>query len=96
MPNSKNVVLVTGASRGLGNACTNLLAENNFTVYGASRNPNSEKNQSSEDLFNKIQMDVTDSESVRNGVNQIIEEQGRIDILINNAGIVTAGPIEQT
>ncbi len=96
MPDSKNVVLVTGASRGLGNACANLLAENNFTVYGASRNPNSEKNQSSEDLFNKIQMDVTDSESVQNGVNQIIEEQGRIDILINNAGIVLAGPLEQT
>ena len=96
MPNGKKVVLVTGASRGLGNASANLLAENNYTVYGASRNLKSDKDQSSKDLFNKIKMDVTDSESVRNGVNKIIEEQGRIDILINNAGIVLAGPLEQT
>ena len=96
MPNGKKIVLVTGASRGLGNASANLLAENNYTVYGASRNLKSDKDQSSKDLFNKIKMDVTDSESVRNGVNKIIEEQGRIDILINNAGIVLAGPLEQT
>ncbi len=96
MPNSKNVVLVTGASRGLGNACANLLAENNYTVYGASRNSISTLNQNSADLFHTIKMDITDSESVLAGVNQITEDQGQIDILINNAGIVTAGPIEQT
>ena len=92
----KPVVLITGASRGLGLACARHLADNDYTVYGTSRNPETTPNQKSSDNFHKIQMDVNDSESVRAGIQQIITEQGQIDVLINNAGIVLAGPLEQT
>ncbi len=92
----KPVVLITGASRGLGLACACHLADNDYTVYGTSRNPEITPDQKSSDNFHKIQMDVNDSESVRAGIQQIITEQGQIDVLINNAGIVLAGPLEQT
>jgi short-subunit dehydrogenase len=92
----KPVVLITGASRGLGLACARHLADNDYTVYGTSRNPETTPDQKSSDNFHKIQMDVNDSESVRAGIQQIITEQGQIDVLINNAGIVLAGPLEQT
>lgn len=92
----KPVVLITGASRGLGLACARHLADNDYTVYGTSRNPETIPDKKSSDNFHKIQMDVNDSESVRAGIQQIITEQGQIDVLINNAGIVLAGPLEQT
>jgi short-subunit dehydrogenase len=94
--NSKSVVLITGASRGIGLACARHLANNNCIVYGTSRNPETVPGQKSPDDFHMIQMDVNDSESVRVGIQQIITEQGQIDVLINNAGIVLAGPLEQT
>ncbi|MEE9189912.1 MAG: SDR family NAD(P)-dependent oxidoreductase [Candidatus Neomarinimicrobiota bacterium] len=92
----KRVVLVTGASRGIGRACARHLADNNYIVYGASRNPGTDPDQKSPNNFYSIRMDVNDSESVRVGIRKIISEQGQIDVLINNAGIVVAGSLEQT
>ncbi len=84
------VVLITGASSGIGKACAEHLADNGFIVYGTSRKPLfSEK----ENLFT-LQMDVTDRESVDRGVSKIIEEQGKIDVIMNNAGIGIAGALE--
>ena len=54
------VVLITGASSGIGRACATLLAENGFRVYGTSRNPSGDPS-----TFPMLRMDVTDDHSVR-------------------------------
>ncbi|CAM4097752.1 NADP-dependent 3-hydroxy acid dehydrogenase YdfG [Pedobacter westerhofensis] len=88
----KKVILITGASSGFGLASANALQADGHIVYGASRSIKELKNIS----FIPLEMDVTDDASVNSGVEQIIKEQGKIDVLINNAGIVTAGPAYST
>jgi NAD(P)-dependent dehydrogenase (short-subunit alcohol dehydrogenase family) len=83
------VVLVTGASSGLGRALATALAEKGYKVYGASRNPQGIE------PFIQLRMDVQDDDSVVAAVKEILDKAGRIDILINNAGIGIAGPLEQ-
>jgi NAD(P)-dependent dehydrogenase (short-subunit alcohol dehydrogenase family) len=86
------VILVTGASTGIGKACAHYLGGKGHRVYGASRraSPESAGDQS----FRTIRMDVADSASVLRGVGEILEREGRIDAVFNNAGIHTVGPIE--
>jgi len=86
----KKVVLVTGASSGIGLAIATYLAKNDFTVYGGSRSatPNTD--------FNVVKLDVTVEKSVRSVVNEIISKEGKIDVLVNNAGIGSAGAVEKT
>ena len=86
----KKVVLVTGASSGLGEALATILAQKGYIVYGTSRKPGAESR------FNLVAMDVQDAASVQSAVAQIIAEQGQIDVLINNAGVGIAGPLEVT
>ena len=78
----KKVVLVTGASSGLGEALATILAQKGYIVYGTSRKPGAESR------FTMLAMDVQDDASVQSAVAQIIVEQGQIDVLINNAGII--------
>jgi NAD(P)-dependent dehydrogenase (short-subunit alcohol dehydrogenase family) len=86
----KRVVLVTGASSGIGRACAEFLAVRGYRVYGASRRP------AAGPLVESILMDVRDDASVRDAVAGVIAREGRIDILVNNAGIAIAGAIEDT
>ena len=88
--NVQKVVLITGTSSGIGKAAAELLSKNNYKVYGTSRKV------IKSDIFEMIQMDVTDDNSVSKAINYIVEKEGKIDILINNAGIGIAGPIEDT
>jgi len=88
----KKVILVTGASSGLGLATANALHADGHIVYGASRSINTLENI----LFIPLEMDVTDDDSVNAGVEKIIKDHGHIDVLINNAGIVLAGPLYGT
>ena len=85
-----NVILITGASSGIGKACAEYLAQKGNLVYGTSRKAmvSSHKN-----LF-FLQMDVTNRDSISKGVNKIIEEQGQIDVVINNAGMGILGALE--
>ena len=85
------IALVTGASSGIGRQTAKKLSEQGYTVYGTSR---SEKAQCS--FCTMLQMTLEDEESIRCAVGQIMEEQGRIDVLVNAAGSGIAGAVEET
>lgn len=89
---SSRVALVTGASSGFGKAFATTLAKNGFRVFGTSRKlegPGS-------DGFTMLQLDVTSDESVATCVGNVLEAAGKLDLLVNNAGFVLAGAIEET
>lgn len=89
----KQVILITGASSGIGYETAEALARKGHKVYGAARR--TEKIAPLEALgVTAIRMDVTDEASLQAGVNAILEKEGRIDILINNAGYGSFGAIE--
>ncbi|MFP4250669.1 MAG: SDR family NAD(P)-dependent oxidoreductase [Armatimonadota bacterium] len=81
MPEGK-VVLITGASMGLGHAMAELVAEDGWTVFGTSRSPE----EYAPEGWEMLALDVTDDASVRACVNGVMEQTGRIDALVNNAG----------
>ncbi len=87
------VVLITGASSGIGYMGAKLLAEKGNIVYGAAR-----RVEKIEELVPfgviPVRMDITDESSIRSCVEKIISEQGRIDVLVNNAGYGYYGAIE--
>lgn len=85
------VILITGASSGIGAISAKFLAEKGFKVYGTSRQP-----KENNEVFEMIQLDVLDVKSINKAVTMIIQKEGRLDILINNAGMGITGPIEET
>jgi NAD(P)-dependent dehydrogenase (short-subunit alcohol dehydrogenase family) len=85
------VVLITGASSGIGQTCAELLSARGHTVYGTSRKP-----ASSPAGYRMLEMDVTQEESVRRAVASVLAKEGRIDVVVNNAGHALAGAIEDT
>ena len=87
----KEVVLITGASSGIGKATAEYLASKGYIVYGAARQP-----KETPKTFVLLAMDVRQEDSVRAGVAYILEKEGHIDILINNAGVGITGAIEET
>lgn len=84
----KKVILVTGASSGIGLACANALQSEGHIVYGSSRNLANMKSVS----FKPIELDITDDASVKTAIDAIIKAEGKIDVLVNNAGDGVAGP----
>lgn len=86
------VVLITGASSGIGKSIALYLSEKGFTVYGTSRT----KKEESDLPFTFVALDVLDKNSIDNAVSHILKEERKIDILINNAGMGITGPIEDT
>jgi NAD(P)-dependent dehydrogenase (short-subunit alcohol dehydrogenase family) len=85
------VVLITGGSSGIGKSIGEFLNEKGFIVYGTSRNPENYK----ESKFTILALDVKDEVSIRSTVSTIIEKEGKIDVVINNAGAGITGPIEE-
>ena len=81
------VILVTGTSSGFGLAIRRHLISKGHKVYGSSRTA---------DLSDPyiLAIDVRDAASAQLAIDKVIEREGSIDVLINNAGIVMAGPIE--
>ena len=86
------VILVTGASSGIGNSIETFLQDRGYKVFGTSRNPKNVENFS----FEIIALDVLKVETIEKAVAHIIKKEGRLDVLINNAGMGITGPIEDT
>jgi NAD(P)-dependent dehydrogenase (short-subunit alcohol dehydrogenase family) len=80
------VALVTGASSGIGEATAQRLSKAGYKVYGTSRRGG----QAAQQLFEMLPLDVTRDESVEAAVRQLIQREGRIDLLVNNAGFGVA------
>lgn len=89
----KKVILITGASSGMGKVFAEDLAKEGYIVYGAAR-----RTDLLQELEKKgvktIALDVTNDESMQNCVQQILKQEGKIDVLINNAGYGSYGTIE--
>jgi short-subunit dehydrogenase len=85
----QKVIFVTGASSGLGLAAANAFHAQGHLVYGSSRDIKRLQGVT----FHPIEMDVTDDTSVEVAIEKIIVAEGRIDVLINNAGNTIAGPL---
>ncbi|MCK9413240.1 MAG: SDR family oxidoreductase [Prolixibacteraceae bacterium] len=85
----KKVVLITGISSGFGKETALLLAKAGHTVYGTVR-----KAVGSDPLVKELLMDLTDGKSIKAAIETVLRNEGRIDVLINNAGMHTGGPIE--
>jgi len=86
------VVLITGASSGFGQQTALLLAKHGFKVFGTSRKASGEK----QDGVEMLRLDITSDQSVRDCVSKLVGQAGRIDVLVNNAGQVLTGGLEET
>jgi NAD(P)-dependent dehydrogenase (short-subunit alcohol dehydrogenase family) len=100
-PNNQqlSVAVVTGSSSGIGLATSLALAKNGYVTYATMRNL--AKQDSIQSVAEKehlpvrtVQLDVTDENSVKNAIQSILSESGRIDLLVNNAGYGMTGAFE--
>ena len=85
------VVLITGGSSGIGKSIGEYLHQKGFTVYGTSRNPEKITNS----VFPLVALDVRNASSIQQAVAAVIASCGRIDVVINNAGVGITGPLEE-
>lgn len=85
------VILITGGSSGIGKAIGEYLHQKGYTVFGTSRNPQKVTNS----VFPLLELDVRNVESIKNAVSEVIQKAGRLDIVINNAGVGITGPLEE-
>ena len=97
----KKIAVVTGSSSGIGFETSLLLARNGFYTYATIRSL--DKSSKLVDISNEednnlslevLQLDVTDDKSVKDAINIIADKQGRIDLVVNNAGYGSTGAVE--
>lgn len=88
----RGVALVTGASSGIGLATARALRREGFRVFGTSR----KRTGDNSDGITMLVCDVTDDASVQQAVNEVKSREGRIDLLVNNAGIGLLGGAEES
>ena len=100
MTQSKQIVLITGGTDGLGKAAALLLGRKGYLVYSAGRS--ARKREELERLAHEehlgirtLEMDVCDNASVQIGVELVLEQAGGIDVLINNAGVGYMAVVEE-
>src|ERR1041384_1943632 len=87
-----NVALVTGVSSGIGNATARALVARGYRVFGTARSKTSIVPAQVE----RVLLDVRAGESIERGVAEVLAKAGRIDVLVNNAGVGVVGAIEET
>ena len=85
------VVLITGASSGMGKLTAEFLSDNGYTVYAGTRDVNAINNDSS---LKSIYIDVTKTDTINSAVETIIKNEGKIDVLVNNAGYGLLATVE--
>jgi len=90
----KKVILITGASSGMGKVFARDLAKEGHIVYGAARRVDM-LNELNKVGVKTISLDVTDDQSMQNCVTEILQKEGRIDVLVNNAGYGSYGTLEE-
>jgi short-subunit dehydrogenase len=90
MSEAQRVVLVTGASSGIGACCAAYLSKTGYRVYGGSRGAVTATG------VEALTLDVADDASVTRAIETIVAREGRLDVLVNNAGFGIAGAIEDT
>src|SRR5580704_2115781 len=90
----QKVVLITGATSGIGQACANHLSGRGWRVFGTRRGSSSASANGTP--FEMITMDVDNDASVQAGVETLLSKVGRLDAVVNNAGFSLMGPIEHT
>src|SRR5437660_3139052 len=86
-----NVALVTGVSSGIGRATAELLAQHGFRVFGTMRRPG----ENAPSGVEVLPLDVREDASVRSCVDRVLGAAGRIDLLVNNAGVALYGALEE-
>jgi len=93
----EQVAIFTGAARGIGLAATKLLLSDGVKVVMVNNDHEALK-KAAEDVSNAVAItcDVSEPDKVDQVISTTIEQMGRIDCLINNAGVADFGPIEQT
>ncbi len=94
-PVRPRVVLVTGASSGIGKACAEHLRAKGYRAYGTSRHAPPAAAEGA-GLPRLIPLDVTSDESVAAAIRLILDREGRLDVVVNNAGFGIAGAVEET
>lgn len=87
-------VLITGASAGIGFECAKTFMENGWNVAATMRNPDACPDILMNENVFVTRMDVTDTGSIKNAVEEVIQKFGQIDVLINNAGYYSIGVVE--
>ena len=98
---NQKIAVVTGSSSGIGLETALHLAKNGFKTYATMRNTNKsdeikQRSQSENLPIEILQLDVTDDASVTNAINSIVEKEGQINVLVNNAGYAILGSVEDT
>jgi len=90
MPANPKVIIITGASSGIGKTCAEHLQQRGHKVYSCSRS-------TADDLpAGKISLDVDDDDSVNLAIKKVFDKEGRIDVVVNCAGFGIAGAVEDT
>jgi len=89
-----NIVLITGASSGIGRATAELFLARGWSVAATARRPESLEDLARSERALVVRLDVTDAGSITDAIIQAQNRFGGIDVLVNNAGVGLAGPIE--
>ena len=102
--NTNKVVLVTGTTSGFGRLISETLARKGYQVYASMRHSTGKNQAAAEHLvslardealdLHVIDLDVTDDSSIQQAVAKIVTDSGRLDVVVNNAGVVARGPLE--
>ena len=87
----QKVILITGASSGIGKSIGDFLHDNGFKVYGTSRNPDNYPKSK----FTLLALDVRNPQTIKQAIDKILLESKKLDIVINNAGVGITGPLEE-
>lgn len=95
MSATQPVVLVSGAGRGLGRAICEVFHANGYRVVASDYSAELVADLEGRDGFLPLAMDVTDNDSIAAAVAEVRQQLGRVDVVINNAGIIDYGPVTE-